>query len=276
MIEMKKVLCILTSMIFLFACEKEETGENLVSVSIGVNARKQMEGELGARSSAEKEVDWTSHDVRYILEVWIGGKERVSRSVMTAGDMDSPVNFNIRLIPGEYDFLCWADIVSTSPEAGGCYDAEDLRAVKIKGNYVGADVNRDAFAWRERGSFSSDFSLSATLVRPFAKLVLANNKTSNSGGETAVALTFGKGVFMDTYNVMTGEANSSGESSPQPTYPSTKSSDNFLAWDYFFVPESGRMSFKVSESGGAEKQVSDIPLKRNTITRVIGNFVINN
>lgn len=273
---MKKVLCILTSMFFLLACEKEETGENLVNVNIGVNARKQMEGELGTRSSPDEQVDWNSHDVRYILEAWIGGKERVLRSVMTAGDMDSPVNFNIRLVPGEYDFLCWADIVPTNSEAGGCYDAEDLRAVKIKEDYVGADVNRDAFAWRERGSFSSDFSLSATLVRPFAKLILANNKTSNSGGEIAVALTFGKGVFMDTYNVMTGEANSSGESSPQPTYPSTKSSDNFLAWDYFFVPASGRMSFKVSVGGGAEKQVDDIPLKRNTITRVIGNFVINN
>lgn len=271
---MKKVLCILTSMILLLACEKEEAGKNLVNVNIGVNAREQMEGELGARSGADGQVDWTSHDVRYILEVWIDGKERVLRSVMTAEDMNSPVNFNIRLVPRMYHFLCWADIVSQGSEEDVCYDTGYLRAVKIKGNYMGADVNRDAFAWHEMASFSSAFSLQATLVRPFAKLVLENKNASNGSGET-VALTFGEGGFMDTYNVMTGVASSSGGSSPRPTYPNTGSGNTFLAWDYFFVPESGRMSFKVSVGSGTAKQVSDIPLKRNTVTRVNGNFVIN-
>lgn len=268
---MKKSLCILWSVILLSACVKNETAETAVEpveVNIGVGMQQEIDGELGTRAGSD-DIDWGQYDVRYILEVWTSEGERAWRTVVIGENMESPVSFNIRLIPGAYEFLCWADIVPQGSDADACYDTGDLRAVKIKESYTGASMHREAFAWRGSASFSSAFSLQAALVRPFAKLVL-ENKTSNDN-TASVALTFNTGTFMDTYNVMTGVASASGNTI-QPTYPSTVTGNNVLAWDFLFVPESGITAFLVSV-GSAQKQVNDIQLKKNTVTRVIGEFV---
>lgn len=268
---MKKSLFILWSVILLSACVKNETAETAVEpveVNIGVGMQREIDGELGTRAGVDA-VDWGQYDVRYILEARTSEGERALRTVINGENMGSPVSFNIRLIPGEYEFLCWADIVSRGSNADVCYDTDDLRAVKIKDSYTGASVYREAFAWRGSASFSSAFSLQATLVRPFAKLML-ENKTENNN-TASVTLTFSAGTFMDTYDVMTGVASASGNAI-QPSYPSTVAGNNVLAWDFLFVPESEITAFQVSV-GSAQKQVNNIQLKKNTVTRVIGEFV---
>lgn len=225
-----------------------------------------VEGTVGVTMPAEvKALTKDNTEVRIIMQAWTPGENGASGELafqyvwnnkkVSDGLSDEPV----RMIPGTYDILFWAD--RDADGSGDIYDAEYLNSVKVvrldaqgNVNYVSGD-ERDAFCGvLRREEFKAGTSLNITLERPLARVVVTNATELTS--EMKVSLT-ATGIPTG-YNVLTGESlTESAAGDLTITYPNAVSNQSEIFTDYFFPPvSSAPIEGTLKVEGAAEQTLS--------------------
>ena len=311
----KNVFGLLALMLtFLFSCtNKIDTGngrDGMVDFTIKTSVPKGIKTYASDNGGATN-VDAGTYSLRYIMEVYDMSDQFVYRTQRIGDDFTTPVTFNVRLLAKQYKFVFWADFVeASSPTADLYYNTGDA----VNGGLTDITINtakpyditndtRDAFFGVVSPVDLTQISQMGDVIlnRPFGKYrLIATDKpdgpTINLNTASA-EINYGTNMeFPSEFNALTGEVGAAtipvgdiytgkitqednpvvgGQAYPGPVY--------VLAFDYIFAPQDVASSFPVEFSatvkdGGValgSKAISPIPIVRNKLTTVIGNFFTN-
>lgn len=205
-------------------------------------------------------------EVRYIMQAWTVGENGTSGElafeyVWTGRTVGEGLNEPVRMIPGVYNILFWAD--RDADNSGDVYNAEDLNNVRVVGLqsggsgtgeniYVSGD-ERDAFCGVLRNySFTAGAAMDTTLSRPLAKVVVANASDISSSQDVSLEITGGLPLG---YDVLNGQP-LTGEQSLTITYETTTAGSKAILTDYFFPPVSSAPIEGTLKVGTAEQTLS--------------------
>lgn len=206
-----------------------------------------VEGTVGISVPAEvKAATDDNTQVRYIMQAWTVGENGASGKlafeyVWLGRTVGKGVNEPVRMIPGVYNILFWAD--RDAYGSGDVYKAEDLNNVRVVGlqsgasgtgenSYVSGD-ERDAFCGVLRNySFTAGAAMDITLSRPLAKVVVANASAISSSQNVFLEITGGLPLG---YDVLNGQP-LTGEQSLTIAYETTTAGSTAILTDYFFLP----------------------------------------
>lgn len=197
------------------------------------------------------------------------------------GTVDVPLEF---VKDQKFKVLFWAQ-----KDAQQAYDIENLISVSLK-TLVANDTTAEVFA----GSDDVDNCVSAqggdvVLVRPVAQLNIATTAAGLQLGTERVnptqSMVIVDGLF-DTYNVATGTAGTkalrtyAGPTDDTPNVPGTdfKNDYKLMATNYLgFIHQDGdnvEVTFTIKTSeGDITHTVSNVPVKANYKTNIIGNLI---
>lgn len=252
-------------------------------------------------------VDPTEYDLRYILEVYTKDQPpvRVYRKTVIVPDKftTTDVTITARLVAKTYDFVFWADFVpedSGEDTEGLHYDTDPLTSVSYKEGTALEDLASeaiDAYCHVVEVDLSKNQNISGIkLHRPFGKIrLLATDKLTEGvdqdeyPAETKVDF---KGVTVPaSFNVLTGltldgtltigeiigtsileDASVAGNEYP----------DSYLLGYYYIFAADGSTSYAMDvttyDQNGTQmgvRNLSQIPVQKNKLTTVIGNFYSN-
>ena len=226
-----------------------------------------VEGTVGISVPAEVKAatDDNTH-VRYIMQAWTVGENGASGElafeyVWTGRTVGEGLNEPVRMIPGVYNILFWAD--RDADGSGDVYNAEDLNNVRVVGlqsggsgtgenSYVSGD-ERDAFCGVLRTySFTAGAAMDITLSRPLAKVVVANASDISSPQSVSLKITGGLPLG---YDVLNGQP-LTGEQSLTIAYGTTTDGSTAILTDYFFPPVSSAPIEGTLKVGAAEQTLS--------------------
>ena len=170
--------------------------------------------------------------------------------------------FEIALIPGNYDFLFWADF------GKGYYNTSDLRQISFDGIPYTSGSDRDAFACAlENVRWNGGNGVGATLKRPLAKLTIQNT-TPFITGDKKVSVTYRN--VPTRYDVLTGTASAPVEI--RFTFPTTTTGSAAVGEDFLFVPTAGKSVSLSITVGDVTKGLDVLQLQRNYTTIVTATF----
>ena len=229
-----------------------------------------VEGTVGISVPAEvKAATDDNTQVRYIMQAWTVGENGASGElafeyVWLGRTVGEGVNEPVRMIPGVYNILFWAD--RDADGSGDVYNAEDLNNVRVVGlqsgasgtgenSYVSGD-ERDAFCGVLRNySFTAGAAMDITLSRPLAKVVVANASAITSSKNVSLKITGGLPLG---YDVLTEQplTDNIGEQSLTITYETTTDGSTAILTDYFFPPVSSAPIEGTLKVGAAEQTLS--------------------
>lgn len=225
-----------------------------------------MHSEGALANGAANEMSTRADDavLTYVFEAWTHDADPRCVLHKTATGVVSEAAIEIRLVPGDYDFLFWAD------SGKGHYATDNLRRVTATTAYMPAVVSeRDAFACARSGvRWTGGNVMSATLVRPLAKLTVQNDAGFVSGGK-AVSVTY-RGV-PTRYDVLTGET--SAPADMMLPFPATKAGSAAVGEDFLFVPFGADAPVGLEITvGDVTKKLDALPLQPNYKTRITARF----
>ena len=251
--------------------------------------------------------DPETYDLRYILEVYTQDEApvRVYRKTVIVPDdfTTTDVTISARLVAKKYDFVFWADFVpedSNEDTEGLYYDTDPLTAISYKEGTELEDLASeaiDAYFHTQEVDLSKNQNISGIkLHRPFGKIrLLATDKLTEGvdqdeyPAETKVDF---KGVTVPaSFNVLTGLPLEQTITIGQLTAASTKENalvngdvypDSYLLGYYYIFAADGSTSYAMDvttyDQNGIQmgvRNLSQIPVQKNKLTTVIGNFYTN-
>ena len=252
-------------------------------------------------------VDPDKYDLRYILEVYTKDQTpvRVYRKTVIVPDKftTTDVTITARLVAKTYDFVFWADFVlegSGEDTEGLHYDTDQLTSVSYKEGTALDDLASeaiDAYCHVEEVDLSKNQNISGIkLHRPFGKIrLLATDRISDGAVQSeypAHAKVDFKGATVPaSFNVLTGLAlegsltveNITGTSILEDaSVAGTKYPDSYLLGYYYIFAADGSTSYAMDvttyDQNGIQmgvRNLSQIPVQKNKLTTVIGNFYTN-
>lgn len=206
-----------------------------------------VEGTVGISVPAEvKAATDDNTQVRYIMQAWTVGENGASGElafeyVWTGRTVGEGLNEPVRMIPGVYNILFWAD--RDEDGSGDIYNAKDLNNVQVVGlpssgvetgadSYLSGD-ERDAFCGALTGyPFTAGAAMDISLSRPLAKVVVANASAITSSQNVFLEITGGLPLG---YDVLNGQP-LTGEPSLTIAYETTTAGSKAILTDYFFPP----------------------------------------
>lgn len=194
----------------------------------------------------------------------------------------------------EFTVLFWAQ----KTEGAQAYDITDLREVSLKA-LVANDLTAEVFAGNDHVSdCKSDKDGNVVLVRPVAQLNIATTAAgltlgaANSANSTTVSVNPATSMVVvdglyGTYNVATGYAVTEAPAVKKSrtytaaTVPGTdfKGTYKLMATNYLgFIPQDGdnvEVTFTIytEKDGNIEHTVSNVPVKANYQTNILGNLI---
>lgn len=254
-------------------------------------------------------VDSDKYDLRYILEVYTKDQTppvRVYRKTVIVPDKftTTDVTITARLVAKTYDFVFWADFVengSAENTDGLYYNTDPLTQVSYKDNVTLATLATeaiDAYCHVEEVDLSKNQNISGIkLHRPFGKIrLLATDRISDGAVQSeypAQAKVDFKGATVPaSFNVLTGLAiegstltieNITGTSILEDaSVAGTKYPGSYLLGYYYIFAADGSTSYAMDvttyDQNGIQmgvRNLSQIPIQKNKLTTVIGNFYTN-
>ena len=252
-------------------------------------------------------VDPTKYDLRYILEVYTKDQTpvRVYRKTVIVPDKftTTDVTITARLVAKTYDFVFWADFVengSAENTDGLYYNTDPLTQVRYKDNVTLATLATeaiDAYCHVEEVDLSTNQNISGIkLHRPFGKIrLLATDKLTEGVDQDeypAKTKVDFKGVTVPaSFNVLTGLAlddkltvkDITGKSILEDaSVAGTKYPGSYLLGYYYIFAADGSTSYAMDVTTYDQKgtqmgvrNLSQIPVQKNKLTTVIGNFYTN-
>ena len=253
-------------------------------------------------------VDHDKYDLRYILEVYTKDQPpvRVYRKTVIVPDnfTTTDVTITARLVAKKYDFVFWADFVengSAENTDGLYYNTDPLTQVSYKDNVTLATLATeaiDAYCHVEEVDLSKNQNISGIkLHRPFGKIrLLATDRISDGAVQSeypAKAKVDFKGAEVPaSFNVLTGLAiegstltieNITGTSILEDaSVAGTEYPGSYLLGYYYIFAADGNTSYAMDvttyDKNGTQmgvRNLSQIPVQKNKLTTVIGNFYTN-
>ena len=229
-----------------------------------------VEGTVGISVPAEvKTATDDATEVHYIMQAWTVGENGTSGKlafeyVWPGRTVGKGVNEPVRMIPGVYNILFWAD--RDEDGGGDIYNAKDLNKVQVVGlpssgvetgadSYLSGD-ERDAFCGVLRNyRFTAGAAMDITLSRPLAKVVVANASAISSSQSVFLKITGGLPLG---YDVLTEQplTDNIGEQSLPITYETTTAGSTAILTDYFFPPVPSAPIEGTLKVGEAEQTLS--------------------
>lgn len=261
---MKRLLLTYLSLILLAGCGKDP---EIVPAPVPVGGVIALRSESALENGAAQGTPTRAGDVlTYTVEAWTqGANPRCVLHETVTGTVDGAA-VEILLVPGDYDFLFWADF------GKGHYATDNLRQVTAATAYTPAPVSeRDAFACARTGvTWSGGNGVSARLVRPVAQLIVRNDTEFATGGK-AVSVIY-RGV-PTRYDVLTGEASAPADATL--SFPVTTAGSAAVGEDFLFVPSGADapvgLEVTVGDDAGTKK-LAALPLQPNHRVRVTATF----
>ena len=296
--------------IFSLSCQKSESesnpinGEVELSITAGIPNGITTYGPegTGSHNGGAVLLDPKDYDLRYVLEVWTDEQTPKLAYQETQYVPDNfttqSVIFNVRLIAKSYNFVFWADFVPKGTTADNYYNTADLTNITYAKDPDLTDYAMDAYS----KVVSVDLSVQnqniqeVKLQRPFGKFrLIATDELSGNlqKDETPASteLVYANGTTIpDTFNALTGKA--SGSRSVATINASVQQEDAvvngvtyadayMLIANYIFASDAHTaytMDVTVKDADNNTigiRNLSQIPVVKNKLTTVIGNFYTN-
>lgn len=267
---MKETAVLFFTLLLLAGCtaETEPFSETEpVSGMISMYSDEVLEGESPASRTARESLSGEKKLV-YTFEAWTCGPNSRCALHQTCEGTSTGAAIEVRLAPGNYNFLFWADL------GKGCYNTDNLRKVTLNtGTETSSQAyspgeQREAFAYAQQDvAWNGGNGLSANLVRPVAKLTVQNSTGLTEGGKN-VSVTY-TGIPTQ-YDVMTGMALQPLETIKH-NFPQTTAGNKIIGEDFIFVPSKGSIGLTV-QVGSVEKKLDALPVKKNHSTCVTATW----
>lgn len=261
----------------------------------------------GSHNGGAMLLDPGQYDLRYILQVYdTDGKLAYSTTqYVTDNFTTQSVVFDVRLIAKQYNFVFWADFVPEGSKADYYYKTvdesgtTDLRDITYAIDPVFTDDAMDAYTKVESIDLSmqNQSQKDIKLQRPFGKLrLIATDRLSgdlqNDELPASTELQYaGDTTVPDVFNALTGVASGDTRVISSVTSASvqedavvngtTYTGAYFLAANYIFASDANTgyaMDVTVKDMNDnviGVRSLSQIPIVRNKLTTVIGNFYSN-
>lgn len=265
---MKRTLLLFLALIVLACCSKDESPAP-APVPVGGVISLRSEGALENEPAAKAATRAGNAALTYTFEAWT--RDASPRRVLhkTATGTLTEAAIEIMLVPGDYDFLFWADY------GNGAYTTDYLRQIKIAMTSGSTPATytpgskRDAFACVLLDvQWNGGNGVSATLKRPVAKLTM-QNKAAFSTGDKAVSVTYRN--VPTQYDVLTEKT--SELQTITVAFPNTTVNSATVGEDFLFVPSNAGQFVGLSITvGNATKQLDALELQRNYTTRITATF----
>ena len=252
-------------------------------------------------------VDPDKYDLRYILEVYTKDQTpvRVYRKTVIVPDKftTTDVTITARLVAKTYDFVFWADFV---PEGSGedteglHYDTDPLISVSYKEETALDDLASeaiDAYCHVEEVDLSKNQNISGIkLHRPFGKIrLLATDKLTEGVDQdeypAETKVDFKDVTVPASFNVLTGltldgtltiEEITGTSILEDASVAGNEYPDSYLLGYYYIFAADGSTSYAMDvttyDQSGIQmgvRNLSQIPVQKNKLTTVIGNFYTN-
>lgn len=253
-------------------------------------------------------VEQNEYDLRYILEVYTKDESpvRVYRKAVIVPDNFSTteVTFSMRLVAKKYDFVFWADFVeegSSADTEGLYYDTDPLTQIEYKDGEVTlstlATEAIDAYSHVEEVDLSRNQNISGIkLHRPFGKIrLLATDRLTDDvqqeeypakaavdfkGVTVPASFDALRGLTLD--KVLTAEAMEFSGINENALVNNIRYDDSYLIGYYYIFAADGNTSYAMDvttyDQNGIQmgvRNLSQIPVQKNKLTTVIGNFYTN-
>ena len=297
------------------SCQMDEpdagtlTGEVDFSITAGIPSGINTyapEGS-GSHNGGAMLLDPDKYDLRYIMQAYDEtGKLAYNATQYVSDDFSTqPVVFEARLIAKKYNFVFWADFVHEGQKADYYYkttDAEgniDLRDITYAQTPDFTDDAMDAYTKVVEVNLSAQNQniTDIKLQRPFGKLrLIATDQLSGELQDDELPETteikYADGTTVpDVFNALTGIA--SGNTRAISTVTSVSEQEDavvngttypeayFLIANYIFAADANTgyaMDVTVKDQAGnttGVRSLSQIPIVKNKLTTVIGNFYSN-
>lgn len=248
-------------------------------------------------------VDPTQYDLRYILEVYTLDETPVRvyrKTAIVTDDFSSDVTFSSRLVAKKYKFVFWADFVEEGSTEGLHYETDPLTQISYKESvsleHLATDMV-DAYYHVEDVDLSQSQNIEGILLhRPFGKIRLIatdmlTDGASQSEYPASVKIDFkqvGVPAAFDALNekpldstLQIGDITSSAISEDAIVNGNTYSGSFLLGYHYFFATDAStayEIDVTAYDQNGNEictRSLSPIPVQKNKLTTVIGNFYTN-
>lgn len=248
--------------------------------------------------------------MRYIVRVYPRMEDQKTRQehikeIVFVRDLSAGYDCGVSLdLPsGKYDIRVWSDMVEYEGTSS-YYDANDLKAITLTGDYVGSVDYRDAFRGSKEVFIESDIlespidTLDVLMERPMAKFEfvttdlkefidkLSRNKIGDNSSE--IDLNEYKVVFQyvgfvpDTYNALSDKPiDATVGLSFESTLKQLNETVASFGFDYVFVNgSSSYVSLQLSLCDKDDKPLSrtaviNVPIKRNHHTIIEGSFLMS-
>lgn len=250
----------------------------------------------------------SEYDLRYTLEVYDEGRLAYETyQIVKDNFVSTPVQFNVRLLAKEYDFVFWADFVKEVPDgqtpADMLYNTADLREISyvegIDQSLLLQDVADAYYACEHMDLTTASQNRSEILLkRPFGKIrLVATDKPDGVQNEFPVKakIDFKGAEVPSAFNALLGQVVDGSmmtvnnpfvvDAVCEDVQVKDYTYDNayLLGFCYFFAGNTeAAYSMDVTvfsdENAGAQigyRELSGIPVRENMLTTVIGNFYTN-
>ena len=286
----------------LASCQTEPEGldvnvggvvDTVVTVNIPENETRANNSGIGVFENGILESD--DYTMRYIFQVYYRAEDNtVTKSTerqvkYTDG---TSVTFPVRLIPGrDYQFVVWADVVTSEDDTDNHYNTTNLEAVSvIESSWKAMDETRDAFtASYAADDYNGSQSINIDLYRPFAKLrVIATDydELAKIGIKVEKAAVNYTTVHRSTFNAYTSKAVETDVASIDKdhstyeiaTYAYETGDEHTIFSDYFFA-ENDVVKFEITVYDQNDAEIvtraltTDIYAKRNYLTTIKGDIL---
>lgn len=250
---MKKILSLMLGIAAMFAsCSQSEelTAEN--------NSAKEVTFSLTADNGVQTRA---TGSLRYVMAIY---DESGQTEVLSATEFSSST-FAVRLDPGKYTCLFWADYGSTN------YNATNLKSVVLQD----AATEVEAFYAKQGITVTDGGTINVTLSRAVAKVTLNETDRLVAGsikvtydGFKDFNVSEGKGVTSETLTQIISFANTIVGTVANPT----KVGEFLMLAN---ADERVLSDFKVQYQSEAEKTITNVPVQANYVTNINGKFSLN-
>lgn len=306
------LLSLMTTTLLLSSCQREdmgatESGEVNFTVTAGIPAEITTYAEDAfSHQGGAINVDPTQYDLRYILEVYTEDENPVRvyrKTAIVPDDFSSDVTFSARLVAKKYKFVFWADFVengSTEDTEGLHYNTDPLTQISYKDGVSLDDLGTDmidAYYHVEEVDLTKSQNIQGILLhRPFGKIrLIATDQLSDGAVQSeypaSVKIDYKQIEIPASFDALNekplettltiGDITSTTTIEDALVSNNTYSGAYLLGYHYIFATDASTAyeidvtTYDQNNNVIGTRNLSLIPVQKNKLTTVIGNFYTN-
>ena len=306
------ILSLMTTTLLLSSCQREdmgatESGEVNFTVTAGIPAGIATYAEDAfSHQGGAINVDPMQYDLRYILEVYTEDENPVRvyrKTAIVPDDFSSDVTFSARLVAKKYKFVFWADFVeegSTEDTEGLHYNTDPLTQISYKDGVSLEDLGTDmidAYYHVEEVDLTKSQNIEGILLhRPFGKIrLIATDQLSDGAVQSeypaSVKIDYKQIKIPASFDALNekplettltiGDITSTTTVEDALVSSNTYSGAYLLGYHYIFATDAAsayEIDVTVYDQNNnviGNRSLSLIPVEKNKLTTVIGNFYTN-